>query len=161
MVMHAEMKIGESVIMLSEENCEQGQKSPVTLGGSATHVFLYVPDVDASFAQAIAAGATAIMPPMNMFWGDRFGKLKDPYGHEWSMASHVEDVTPEEMGKRMAEMFAGDQPRADRVKRRRSHRFFPCCSSRPASRGGAEHARRAPGTARSASRAFTATSRTS
>lgn len=110
MVMHAEMKIGESVIMLSEENCDQGQKSPVTLGGSATHVFLYVPDVDASFAQAIAAGATAIMPPMNMFWGDRFGKLKDPYGHEWSMASHVEDVTPEEMGKRMAEMFAGDQP---------------------------------------------------
>ncbi|MBL8111831.1 MAG: VOC family protein [Acidobacteria bacterium] len=110
MVMHAEMKIGESVIMLSEENCEQGQKSPVTLGGSATHVFLYVPDVDASFAQAIAAGATAIMPPMNMFWGDRFGKLKDPYGHEWSMATHVEDVTPEEMGKRMAEMFAGAPP---------------------------------------------------
>lgn len=112
MVMHAEMKIGESVIMLSEENCEQGQKSPVTLGGSATHVFLYVPDVDASFAQAIAAGATAIMPPMNMFWGDRFGKLKDPYGHEWSMATHVEDVTPEEMGKRMAEMFAGEPPPA-------------------------------------------------
>lgn len=112
MVMHAEMKIGESVIMLSEENCEQGQKSPVTLGGSATHVFLYVPDVDASFAQAIAAGATAIMPPMNMFWGDRFGKLKDPFGHEWSMATHVEDVTPEEMGKRMAEMFAGEPPPA-------------------------------------------------
>lgn len=112
MVMHAEMKIGESVIMLSEENCEQGQKSPVTLGGSATHVFLYVPDVDASFAQAIAAGATATMPPMNMFWGDRYGKLKDPFGHEWSMASHVEDVTPEEMGKRMAEMFAGEPPPA-------------------------------------------------
>ena len=103
-VMHAEIKIGDSIVMLSDENPEMGSISPATLNGTPVSVFLYVPDVDALFTQAVAAGATALMPPTDMFWGDRFGKLKDPFGHEWAMATHIEDVTPEEMQKRMAAM---------------------------------------------------------
>ncbi len=103
-VMHAELKIGDSIVMLSDENPEMGSVSPATLNGTPVSVFLYVPDVDAFFGQAVAAGATALMPPTDMFWGDRFGKLKDPFGHEWAMATHIEDVTPEEMQKRMASM---------------------------------------------------------
>lgn len=103
-VMHAELKIGDSVVMLTDENPEMGSVSPATLNGTPVSVFLYVPDVDALFGQAVAAGATALMPPTDMFWGDRFGKLKDPFGHEWAMATHIEDVTPEEMQKRMASM---------------------------------------------------------
>ena len=101
-VMHAEIKIGDSFVMLSDESPGFGNKSPQSLGGSATSIHLYVPDCDASFNRAVGAGATAKMPPMDMFWGDRFGTLTDPFGHEWSVATHKEDVTPEEMGKRMA-----------------------------------------------------------
>lgn len=106
-VVHAEMRIGDSMIMLGEEMPEMGARAPVTIGGSPVNVFLYVKDVDAWFARAIAAGAAADMPPTNMFWGDRYAKLTDPFGHKWSMATHVEDVSPKEMGRRMAAEMGG------------------------------------------------------
>ena len=106
-IMHAELQLGDSVIMLCDENPDWCQKSPLTLGGTPLSVFLYVPDVDATFSQAVAAGATTMMPPADMFWGDRMAKVSDPFGHEWGMASHVEDVSQEEMARRMAAMPAG------------------------------------------------------
>jgi PhnB protein len=106
-VMHAEFQIGDSMIMLGEECPERGAKSPNTLGGSPVNIFLYVEDVDASFARATSAGCKTEMPPTDMFWGDRFGKLTDPFGHSWSMATHKEDVAPEEMGKRAAAAMGG------------------------------------------------------
>ena len=103
-VMHAELQIGNSKVMLGEESLEQGAPSPKTLGGTATGLLLYVNDVDASFNRAVSAGCTAKMPPTDMFWGDRFSKLEDPFGHSWSIATHKEDVAPEEMQRRMAKM---------------------------------------------------------
>ena len=101
---HAEIKIGDSPIMLSDE--VMGNKSPQALGGSPVAIFLYVNDVDRVFNQAIAAGAKEEMKPANMFWGDRYGKLTDPFGHSWSLATHVEDVAPQEMEKRGREWRA-------------------------------------------------------
>ena len=101
---HAEIKIGDSPIMLSDE--VMGNKSPQTLGGSPVAIFLYVDDVDRVFNQAIAAGAKEEMKPADMFWGDRYGKLTDPFGHSWSLATHVEDVAPQEMEKRGREWRA-------------------------------------------------------
>ena len=103
-IMHAELQIGNSKVMLGEESIEQGAPSPQTLGGTATGLLLYVNDVDASFKRAVGAGCTAKMPPTDMFWGDRFSKLEDPFGHSWSIATHKEDVSPEEMERRMAKM---------------------------------------------------------
>jgi PhnB protein len=103
---HAELQIGDSRIMLSDESPEMGSRSPQTLGGTGSSVFLYVDDADAVFKQALAAGANELAALQDMFWGDRFGKLADPFGHEWSVATHIEDVTPEEMGKRMAAAFS-------------------------------------------------------
>jgi PhnB protein len=100
-IAHAEMQIGDSVLMLADENSALGIWSPESAGGSSTSVFLYVPDVDAVFDQALAAGAIAHSEPRNMFWGDRFASLRDPFGHEWSIATHVEDVAPEEMQRRI------------------------------------------------------------
>ena len=100
---HAELRIGDSVLMLSDEMPGSGMRSPKSLGGTAAGVFLYVEDVDSAFQKATSAGAKADMPPADMFWGDRFGKLTDPFGHSWSMATHKEDVAPEEMKKRMQE----------------------------------------------------------
>ena len=97
-IAHAEIKIGDSMIMLSDEL--MGNRSPQSLGGSPVSIFLYVEDVDSLFDQATKAGAKSDMPPADMFWGDRFGKLTDPFGHQWAVATHVEDVTPEEMQKR-------------------------------------------------------------
>lgn len=108
-VMHGEMRIGDSMIMLSDENPQMGAVAP-SGSGVPVQVFLYVKDVDRAFAQAVAAGAKADMPPMDMFWGDRFGKLTDPFGHKWSMATHTEDVSPKEMGRRMAAEMAKQQP---------------------------------------------------
>ncbi|MEO6325863.1 MAG: VOC family protein [Thermoanaerobaculia bacterium] len=105
-IMHAEIRIGDSVVMLSEENIGWGAKSPLTLNGTGASVFLYLPDVDTAFQQAVAAGGKAQMPPADMFWGDRFGKLVDPFGHEWSMATHIEDVPQEQMAERAASAFA-------------------------------------------------------
>jgi len=103
-VMHAEMQIGDSMIMLSDEFPDWGQLGPVSRGGTTFSLFLYVPDVDATFKRAVDAGCKQSMPPTDQFWGDRFAKVSDPFGHEWVMATHVEDVSPEEMKKRMAAM---------------------------------------------------------
>ncbi len=103
---HAELKIGDSVIMLSDEMPGGSAKSPKSLGGSTASVFLYVDNVDSVFKQAVAAGAKAEMEPQDQFWGDRFGKLADPFGHLWALATHVEDVAPEEMEKRSREAMA-------------------------------------------------------
>lgn len=106
---HAELKIGDSMIMLSDEM--MGNRSPQTLGGSPVSIFLYVEDVDSVFNEAVHAGAKSDAPPSDMFWGDRFGRLTDPFGHAWSIATHIEDVSPEEMGKRaqaaMSQMTQG------------------------------------------------------
>ena len=100
-IAHAELKIGDSIIMLSDEM--MGNKSPQSLGGSPVSVFLYVDDVDSVFNQAVKAGAKSDMPPADMFWGDRYGKLTDPFGHLWGVATHIEDVAPAEMEKRARE----------------------------------------------------------
>jgi PhnB protein len=103
---HAEIKIGDSLIMLADEMPGSGNRSPKSLGGSAVGIMLYVQDVDTVFKQATAAGAKAEMPVADQFWGDRYGKLRDPFGHSWSIATHKEDVAPEEMGKRAKEAMA-------------------------------------------------------
>lgn len=100
-IMHSEITIGDSHVMLSDESPATETKAPQTLNGTATSIFLYLEDVDATFKQAIKAGATETMPPQNMFWGDRFGKLTDPFGHRWMLASHIEDLSPAEIEKRM------------------------------------------------------------
>lgn len=96
-VMHAEVKIGDSVLMLSEENLEWGTQSPLALGGTAVSLMHYVSDVDALYAKAIKLGCASMMPPADMFWGDRFCKFVDPFGHQWGVATHLKDPTPEEM----------------------------------------------------------------
>jgi PhnB protein len=106
-IMHAEVKIGNSILMLADENPERGYLSPKTIGGSASSVMLYTEDVDATFKRATAAGATVDMPPSDMPWGDRMGNLKDPFGHSWAIATHTEDVSPEEIEKRMAAQAQG------------------------------------------------------
>ena len=107
-VMHAEIKIGDSIIMLNDEFPDYGSVGPKTRGGTSTVLNIYTDDADAIFNRATAAGATVIMPLENQFWGDRYGQVEDPYGHRWSIASHLEDLTEEELQKRgqqaMAEM---------------------------------------------------------
>lgn len=100
-VMHAEFRIGDSLVMLSDEfPGTSTSKAPTTLGGTTGSLFLYVKDVDSAFRKAVDAGCTSLMPPTDMFWGDRFGKLRDPFGNEWSMATHTEDVPPKQMAER-------------------------------------------------------------
>jgi len=111
-IAHAEIRIGDSIVMLSDEFPQSGTRSPQSLGGSTASLFLYVPDVDAAFRRAVDAGATVSMPPTDMFWGDRFCKLADPFGHQWGLATHKEDVPPDEMKRRAAEamkQMAGGQ----------------------------------------------------
>jgi uncharacterized glyoxalase superfamily protein PhnB len=103
-VAHAEMRIGDSAFMLGEECPDRGATAPSTIGGSPVSLHLYVRDVDASFARATGAGCKAELPPTDMFWGDRYAKLTDPFGHKWSIGTHTEDVSPEEMTRRMAAM---------------------------------------------------------
>ncbi len=98
---HAELKFGDSMVMLADEMPGMSTRSPQSLGGSTGGIFLYVENVDSAFQQATSAGAEVVMPPADMFWGDRYGQLRDPFGHLWSMATHKEDVAPEEMKKRM------------------------------------------------------------
>jgi PhnB protein len=105
-VVHAEIRIGDSMVMLSDEIPGMGPRSPEALGGTTSSIFLYVPDVDTAFKRAVDAGAKAIMPPTDMFWGDRFGKLVDPFGHQWAMATHKEDLSHEEIQKRGAAAMA-------------------------------------------------------
>ncbi len=99
---HAEIKIGDSPIMLADESPQLGYKSPATLGGTPVSIMIYVDDVDKTFKQAIAAGGKSEKPVQDQFYGDRSGTLKDPFGHVWHVATHKEDVSPEEMEKRMA-----------------------------------------------------------
>jgi PhnB protein len=102
---HAELEFGDSRLMLADEFPEMGSSGPT--GSSPVTIHLYVPDVDATFAQAVAAGATVRMPVADMFWGDRYGIVIDPFGHSWSVATHKEDLTPEQMKERMASAFGG------------------------------------------------------
>lgn len=96
-LMHALITIGGAAVMLVDEFPEQGCQGPLALGGSAVTLHLYVADVDATVAQAVAAGATVTMPVADMFWGDGYGRLTDPFGHHWSVATHVRDLTPEQI----------------------------------------------------------------
>jgi PhnB protein len=104
-VMHAELRIGSAAIMLADEFPEMGYRSPSTLGGSPVSLLLYVKEVDAVFARAIAADATQIMPVSDQFDGDRRGTLRDPFGHIWLLASKVEEISPEEIQRRFEKMM--------------------------------------------------------
>ena len=106
-IVHAEIRIGDSPIMLGEEAPEMGAISPKKLGGSPVTIMLYVNDVDAYFARATKAFCETKRPPTDMFWGDRYCKVTDPYGHNWAIATHKEDVSPQEMEKRMKKEFGG------------------------------------------------------
>ncbi len=101
-VMHAEIKIGNSIIMLGEETPEMGAHSPQSIGGSPVSLFVYVKDVDAVFAQAVSAGAKELRAVKDQFYGDRTGGVMDPYGHLWYLATHIEDVSPDELQRRAA-----------------------------------------------------------
>lgn len=103
-LMHAALRIGDSVLMLVDEAPQWGSFGPKALKGSPVYLHLYVQDVDASLAQAVAAGAKLTMPAADMFWGDRYGQLEDPFGHKWSVATHTRDLTPEEIKEGMAKM---------------------------------------------------------
>jgi uncharacterized glyoxalase superfamily protein PhnB len=105
-VMHAELKIGSSILMISEENVSRGARSPHSLQGSPVSLNLYVPDADALFKRATEAGAKEKQPMMDAFWGDRYGTVIDPFGHEWGLLTRKEDLTPEEIAKRGREWMA-------------------------------------------------------
>ena len=98
---HAEIRIGDSAIMMADEFPEKGVRSPESFGGSAVMILLYVEDVDAVTARAIAAGAKSVRPVQDQFYGDRSGTIADPFGHVWTISTHKEDVSPEEMQRRM------------------------------------------------------------
>jgi PhnB protein len=104
---HAEIQIGDSRIMLADENPQQGFRSPQTIGGSPVMIHLYVENVDAVFNQAVAAGAKPIRPVEDQFYGDRSGGVEDPFGHSWWIATHIEDVSMEEMRARAAKAMSG------------------------------------------------------
>jgi PhnB protein len=104
-VLHAELRLGDSALLLIDESEEWGTRSPRSLGGSPVTMHLYVADVDAVFDRATKAGAEVTMPVAGQFWGDRYGKLVDPFGHHWSIATHVEDLSPHELARRQAAAF--------------------------------------------------------
>jgi PhnB protein len=106
-VAHAELQIGDSRIMLADENPQTGHRSPLSLGGSGTGLMLYVDDVDAVFGRAVTAGAKAQQEVKNQFYGDRSGTLVDPFGHVWTIATHVEDVPEDELQRRMDAQMSG------------------------------------------------------
>jgi PhnB protein len=105
-LMHAEIEVGGSRIMLADESPEMGCRAPASLGSVSSSLYVYVEDVDTSFRRAVEAGAKPLMPPADMFWGDRFGTVEDPSGHRWGLATHKEDPSPEEMARRQKEFFA-------------------------------------------------------
>jgi PhnB protein len=104
---HAELQLGDSVIMVADEYPEMGIRSPRAIGGTPVTISVYVEDVDAVFNRAVAAGAKSLRAVENQFYGDRSGQFEDPFGHRWSVATHVEDVPPDEMERRAAAMGAG------------------------------------------------------
>lgn len=103
--MHAQMRIGDSNVMMTDENLGLGMKSPGTLGGCTSALHIHVADVDAAQAQAVEAGCEVLMPAADMFWGARFCQLQDPFGHQWSMAQDIETVSPEDLKIRHAEVL--------------------------------------------------------
>ncbi len=107
-VIHAEIKIGDSVLFIADEfpNMPSGCRAPETLKGTTAGLYVYVPDVDAAFDRAVKAGAKSLMPVSDMFWGDRFGQILDPFGHIWSLATHKEDLTTEQISQRQQAFFA-------------------------------------------------------
>jgi len=108
-LIHANIRIGDSAVMLVDEMPEHGALGPKSLKGSPVTIHLYVEDADAFAAQAVAAGAKSIMPVSDMFWGDRYGQIEDPFGHRWSIATHVRDIPPEEWSKAMQQQFGQQQ----------------------------------------------------
>ncbi|MDQ3720071.1 MAG: VOC family protein [Actinomycetota bacterium] len=104
---HAEIQLGDSVIMLADEHPDIGVLGPKSIGGSPVTISVYVEDVDAVFAEALAAGASELQAVEDQFYGDRSGQFEDPFGHRWNVATHVEDVPPDEMEKRMADAMGG------------------------------------------------------
>lgn len=106
-VAHAELEIGDSLITIADENPDFGNKSPITVGGTPVTLMIYVEDVDATVEGAIAKGAKLVTEVKNEFYGDRVGLITDPFGHSWYVASHIEDVSEDEMARRMSEMFGG------------------------------------------------------
>lgn len=104
---HAELELGDSLIMLADEFPDIGHSGPKALGGTPVTISVYVEDVDAVFERAIREGGISLRPPENQFYGDRAGQFEDPFGHRWSVATHVEDVPPAEMEKRAAEAMSG------------------------------------------------------
>ena len=107
---HAEIKIGDSHVMLADEFPDMDFLGPLKRGGATASLMIYLPDVDAAYARALEAGATEERPPEDQFWGDRMGTLRDPFGHRWSLASHVEDVADAELQSRMEAAFAPSRP---------------------------------------------------
>ena len=105
---HADLLIGDSHIMLADEFPDMDKLGPNKRGGGTCSLMIYVENSDAAFDQAVAAGATAVRPVEDQFFGDRSGWVKDPFGHEWTLSTHIEDVSPEELNRRMAEMMAGE-----------------------------------------------------
>ena len=105
-IVHAEVKIGDSIFFLNDEVLEMGAKGPFTIGGSPVTIHLFVPDCDATYNQAVAAGAQPILPLADQFWGDRYGQVKDPFGHLWAIATHQEELTPAEIGERAKHAMA-------------------------------------------------------
>ena len=103
-VLHAELRIGDSIVLLGEESIEGEYLSPLSLGGVPISLMLYCEDTDAAFARAVAAGCSSLREPSEMFWGDRFAQVKDPFGHIWSFATHVRDVSQTEMQEALSAM---------------------------------------------------------
>ena len=104
---HAELEIGDSLVMVSDEYPEMGYVGPKKIGGTAVTISVYVTDVDVAFAEALSRGATPVREVADHFYGDRSGQFEDPWGHRWGVATHIEDVSPEELDRRVKEMFLG------------------------------------------------------
>jgi PhnB protein len=109
-IMHAELKIGDSIFMLNDEFPEMNSLSPASIGNTAVTISLYVEDADKVFNQAVESGAKVVMPLADMFWGDRYGMLTDPYGHRWAVCTHIKDCTPEEIAAGMQQACSEKAP---------------------------------------------------
>jgi len=109
-IMHAALRIGDSMLMLNEEMPEYGALSPLSLGGTGVTIHIYTDNVDEAFNRAVSAGAQVKMPLMDQFWGDRYGLVEDPFGHKWSLATHVKELSPEEMQRAQDEAMAKMPP---------------------------------------------------